>query len=74
MLELNTDMQYDQVTTQLNVLPFVLGVSNSCMKFGDAQPAFIATGVQRMKLLLRDSLEVLLASTTLHCLRVGTHL
>jgi hypothetical protein len=74
MLELNTDMLYDQLITQHNVLPFVLGVSNICMKFGEAQPEFIATGVQRKKLLLHDSLEVLWASTALHCFRVGTHL
>ena len=44
-------MQYDQVTTQLNVVPFVLRASNIFMKFTDAQqPAVIATAVQTTKL------------------------
>jgi hypothetical protein len=70
MLKLNTDMQYDQLTTQLNVSHFVLGASNIFMKFRDAQQAFIATAEQRTKLFLRDSIEVLWASTTLRCLTV----
>jgi hypothetical protein len=70
-LKLNTNMQYDPVTTKLNVPPFVMPASNNFKECRDATPnVYRHWRVQKAKLLLRHCLAVLWAPTKLHCSRV----